>query len=77
MALAGGIAGYILGTLAATWLGPQFAGIAVRPIYMLLLVSIIISITISLLGIIPAYLAGIEPFSTCRRINFLYKSKIS
>jgi len=65
MALVGGIVGYIIGTLAATWLGPQFAGIAVRPIYMLLLVSIIISITISILGsVIPAYLAGkIEPFS--------------
>ena len=65
MALVGGIVGYIIGTLAATWLGPQFAGIAVRPIYMLLLVSIIISITISILGsVIPAYLAGkIEPFT--------------
>ena len=65
MALVGGIAGYIVGTLAAAWLGPQFAGIEVRPIYMLLLVSIIISITISILGsVIPAYLAGkIEPFS--------------
>jgi putative ABC transport system permease protein len=65
MAIVGGIVGYIIGTLAATWLGPQFAGIAVRPIYMLLLVSIIISITISILGsVIPAYLAGkIEPFS--------------
>ena len=65
MALVGGIVGYIIGTLAATWLGPQFAGIAVRPIYMLLLISIIISITISILGsVIPAYLAGkIEPFS--------------
>ena len=65
MAIVGGIVGYIIGTLAATWLGPQFAGIAVRPIYMLLLVSIIISMTISILGsVIPAYLAGkIEPFS--------------
>ena len=65
MAIVGGIVGYIIGTLAATWLGPQFAGIAVRPIYMLLLISIIISITISILGsVILAYLAGkIEPFS--------------
>ena len=63
--LLGGIAGYIVGTLAAIWLGPQFAGIAVSPIYTLLLVSIALSITISILGsIIPAYLAGkIEPFS--------------
>jgi len=65
MGLVGGIAGYIVGTLAAIWLGPQFAGIPVSPIYMLILVSIAISISISLLGsFIPAYLAGkIEPFS--------------
>lgn len=65
MGLAGGIVGYIVGTLAAIWLGPQFAGIEVRPIYSLLFVSIAISITISILGsAIPAYLAGkIEPFS--------------
>jgi putative ABC transport system permease protein len=63
--LLGGIAGYILGTLGAIWLGPQFAGIAVSPIYTLLLVSIALSISISILGsVIPAYLAGkIEPFS--------------
>ena len=63
--LLGGIAGYILGTLGAIWLGPQFAGIEVSPIYMLLVVSVIISISISTLGsVIPAYLAGkIEPFS--------------
>jgi putative ABC transport system permease protein len=63
--LLGGIAGYIVGTLAAIWLGPQFAGIEVSPIYTLLLVSIALSISISILGsVIPAYLAGkIEPFS--------------
>jgi len=63
--LLGGIAGYILGTLGAIWLGPQFAGIEVSPIYMLLPISIILSISISIFGsVIPAYLAGkIEPFS--------------
>jgi putative ABC transport system permease protein len=65
MGLIGGIAGYFVGTVAAIWLGPQFAGIEVSPIYMLLIFSIVIAITISILGsIIPAYLAGkIEPFS--------------
>jgi putative ABC transport system permease protein len=65
MGLAGGIVGYIVGTLAAIWLGPQFAGIEVSPIYSLLLTSIAISITISVVGsVIPAYMAGkIEPFS--------------
>jgi putative ABC transport system permease protein len=65
MGLAGGIAGYILGTIAAVWLGPQFAGIEVNPLYVLLPVSIAISILISVTGsVIPAYMAGkIEPFS--------------
>ena len=65
MGLVGGITGYIMGTFAAIWLGPQFAGIEVGPIYILLFFSIVIAITISILGsVIPAYLAGkIEPFS--------------
>jgi len=65
MGVTGGIAGYILGTIGAVWLGPQFAGLAVSPIYLLLPVSIAISIIISVTGsIIPAYMAGrIEPFS--------------
>ena len=65
MGLVGGIAGYIIGTLSAIWLGPEFAGIEVGPIYILLLFSIVIAVTISILGsVIPAYLAGkIEPFS--------------
>ena len=65
MGLVGGIAGYIAGTFSAIWLGPEFAGIEVGPIYLLLVFSIVIAVTISILGsIIPAYLAGkIEPFS--------------
>lgn len=65
MGIVGGIAGYIVGTLAAVWLGPQFIGIVVSPIYTLLLLSIGLSIFISVLGsLIPAYMAGkIEPFS--------------
>jgi len=65
MGLAGGIAGYIIGTIAAIWLAPQFAGIEVSPLYILLPASIAISIIISVTGsVIPAFLAGkIEPFS--------------
>jgi len=65
MGLVGGIAGFIVGTFAAIWLGPQFAGIQVSPIYTLLLTSIAISVVISVVGsVIPAYMAGkIEPFS--------------
>ena len=66
MGFGGGIAGYILGTLAAVFLGPQFAGIEVSPIYLLLPLSVIAAVIISITGsLIPAYLAGkIEPFST-------------
>lgn len=65
MGVAGGIVGYLLGTVLAIWLGPQFANIKVVAIYSLLAVSIVLSVSISILGsIIPAYLAGkIEPFS--------------
>jgi len=47
------------------WLGPQFSGIAVSPLYILLPASVIISVFISVTGsLIPAYMAGkIEPFS--------------
>ena len=65
MGFGGGIAGYVLGTLAAVLLGPQFAGINVSPIYVLLPLSVIVAVIISITGsLIPAYLAGkIEPFS--------------
>ncbi len=65
MGLLGGVAGYFLGTLAAMWLGPEFAGLEVSPIYALFFASMAIAVIISVLGaFIPAYLAGkIEPFS--------------
>ena len=65
MGFGGGIAGYVLGTLAAVLLGPQFAGIDVSPIYVLLPLSVIVAVIISITGsLVPAYLAGkIEPFS--------------
>lgn len=61
----GGIAGYIIGTLAGVILGPQLAEISVQPILVLLPFSILISIIISVLGsLIPAYQAAwIEPYS--------------
>jgi putative ABC transport system permease protein len=65
MGFIGGIAGYILGTLGAMWLGPQFSGIEVSPIYLYFFYSIAVAILISVIGsLIPAYLAGkTEPFS--------------
>jgi putative ABC transport system permease protein len=70
LGLIGGITGYIIGTLSGMWLGPYFAGIAVSPIFMLLLYSILISVFISVLGsIIPAHMAGkIEPFSNMQEV---------
>ncbi len=61
----GGVTGYIIGTAAAIWLGPQFANLKVNPIPVLILVSLLISVAVSLIGsIIPAYLAGkIDPFN--------------
>jgi len=61
----GGITGFILGTVAAMWLGPKLAGLSVNPLPEMLLYSLIISVLISLLGaLIPTYIASrIEPFS--------------
>lgn len=61
----GGILGYLLGTFAGVILGPELAGIAVQPIASLLPLSVLLSITISIVGsLIPAYKAArIEPYS--------------
>jgi putative ABC transport system permease protein len=59
LGVAGGILGYVLGTLAGVILGPYLAGIIVKPIYMYLLWSILLSVVISLAGsIFPTYLAA-------------------
>ena len=66
----GGVVGYILGTLAGMWLGPELAGLAVKPIPYLIVVSLVISIGVSLIGsIIPSYLAGrIDPFNNMQEV---------
>ncbi len=59
LGIAGGILGFLLGTLAGVILGPYLAGIVVKPVYIYLLWSILLSITISLAGsVIPTYLAA-------------------
>lgn len=65
LGLIGGIIGYLIGTLAGVVLGPQLAGIAVQPIFMLFPLSIGLAIFISIVGsILPAYFAAkIEPYS--------------
>jgi len=59
LGIAGGILGFLLGTLAGMILGPYLAGIVVKPLYIYLLWSVILSITIALAGsLIPTYLAA-------------------
>lgn len=50
LALAGGLAGYVLGSLAAMVLGPELAGIRVPPVPIFLLWSLLISSGICVLG---------------------------
>jgi len=66
----GGICGYILGTIAAVYLGPQVAQIEVFPITIYFWYSLIIAVVISIIGsLIPAYLAGkIEPYSNMQEV---------
>jgi len=66
----GGLIGYILGTLAGVWLGPELAGLPVKPVPSLIIVSFVISIGVSLLGaLIPSYLAGrIDPFNNMQEV---------
>jgi len=63
LAVAGGLSGYILGTLAAMVLSPQLAGIKVPPVPILLVWSLVISVGISVLGAwFPVHRAAkIEP----------------
>lgn len=59
LGIAGGILGYLLGTLAGVILGPYLAGITVKPVYIYLLWSILLSVVISLAGsLFPTYLAA-------------------
>ena len=59
LGIAGGILGFLSGTLAGVVLGPYLAGIVVKPVYIYLLWSILLSVTISLAGsLFPTYLAA-------------------
>ncbi|MBI4648611.1 MAG: ABC transporter permease [Bacteroidia bacterium] len=65
LGLFGGVLGYLLGTIAAYYMGPVFAQIQVSPIPLFILWAVLISIGISILGsLLPTYFAAkIEPFS--------------
>jgi putative ABC transport system permease protein len=59
LGITGGILGYLLGTLAGVILGPYFADMAVKPVVIYLLWSVLLSVTISLAGsLLPTYLAS-------------------
>jgi putative ABC transport system permease protein len=65
LGLIGGLLGYVLGTLAAYYMGPVFAQIKVEAIPIFVVWAVLISIGISITGsLIPAYFAArFEPFS--------------
>ena len=59
LGVAGGILGFLLGTLAGVILGPYLADIIVHPVYIYILWSVLLSVTISLAGsLFPTYLAA-------------------
>jgi len=59
LGISGGILGYLLGTLSGVILGPYLAGIVVKPVYIYLLWSVLLSMAISLAGsLFPTYLAA-------------------
>lgn len=66
----GGLIGYLLGMAAGMILGPEMAGLTVKPMPILLAASLLISVVISVAGsLIPAYLAGkIEPYSNMQEV---------
>ncbi|MCK5186645.1 MAG: ABC transporter permease [Deltaproteobacteria bacterium] len=70
LGLVGGVLGYAIGTIAGMILGPQLAGIIVRPVPVFLVWSILLSIVIAILGsLLPAYLAAkIEPFTIMQEV---------
>jgi len=70
LGLVGGILGYAIGTLTGVILGPQLAGIIVRPVPILLVWSALLSVVIAILGsLLPAYLAAkIEPFTIMQEV---------
>jgi len=70
LGLVGGVLGYVIGTIAGVILGPQLAGIMVRPVPVFLVWSVLLSTIISILGsLLPAYLAAkIEPFTIMQEV---------
>lgn len=70
MGFIGGVIGYFAGSVIAYFLGPSIAGINVMPMPILLIWSILLALSISLIGsILPAYFASrFEPYSNMQDV---------
>lgn len=59
LGLAGGVGGYLLGSVGALWLGPQLANVAVRPLPWLAGLAVGIALAVTLLAsLLPAWRAA-------------------
>lgn len=59
LGLVGGACGFLLGSAAAVWLGPELANVAVRPIPVLAVVAMGVSLVVTLLAsLLPAWRAA-------------------
>jgi len=70
LGLAGGVGGFIIGTVLAMVMGPSMAAIAVRPRLDWLLYSVVIAVALSLIAsIVPVYrVAKLDPFITLQEV---------
>ena len=70
LGLLGGALGFLLGSLAATQLGPQFVGMHVDVLWWLLPVACGLSAVVAVLGaVLPAWIAGrLEPFANMQEV---------
>jgi putative ABC transport system permease protein len=58
LGLVGGVVGFLLGSAAAMWLGPQLANVAVRPVPALACVALVVSVFVTLLAsLLPVWRA--------------------
>ena len=71
LGVAGGIGGYVLGTILAVILGPKLAGVVVLPMPLLALLAVGISVALALVAsYFPARRAArLDPCATSRRFN--------
>lgn len=59
LGLAGGLGGFLAGSALALWLGPQLAGVAVRPLPWLLALAVGVALAVTLLAsLLPAWRAA-------------------